>query len=73
MNSLSLSFKTAVTGLVTLALLASAQSLLASPQSLPAETSSSWENEAAAGVSLAKGNSDNLSYNLHLLSRIRVR
>ena len=68
MNSLSLSFKTAVTGLVTLALLASAQSLLASPQSLPAETSSSWENEAAAGVSLAKGNSDNLSYNLHLLS-----
>ena len=68
MNSLSLSFKTAVTGLVTLALLASAQSLLASPQPLPAETSSSWENEAAAGVSLAKGNSDNLSYNLHLLS-----
>ena len=68
MNSLSLSFKTAVTGLLTLALLASAQSLLASPQSLPAETSSSWENEAAAGVSLAKGNSDNLSYNLHLLS-----
>ena len=33
-----------------------------------AETSSPWENTAAAGISLAKGNSDNLSYNLHLLS-----
>ena len=35
---------------------------------LSAETSSPWENTAAAGVSLAKGNADNLSYNLHLLS-----
>lgn len=33
-----------------------------------AETSSPWENTAAAGISLAKGNADNLSYNLHLLS-----
>ena len=43
-------------------------SLLGSVFSLSAETSSLWENTAAAGLSLAKGNSDNLSYNLHLLS-----
>ena len=68
MNSSLLSFKTTATGLLTLTLLATTQSLLASPQPLPAEASSSWENTAAAGLSLAKGNSDNLSYNLHLLS-----
>ena len=68
MNSSLLSFKTAATGLLALTLLATTQSLLASPQPLTAETSSSWKNTAAAGLSLAKGNSDNLSYNLHLLS-----
>ena len=43
-------------------------SMLLTGQPMAAETSSPWENSAAAGVSLAKGNSDNLSYNLHLLS-----
>jgi len=42
--------------------------ILGYSSTLSAETTSPWENTAAAGFSLAKGNSDNLSYNLHLLS-----
>jgi len=46
-----------------------AAAFLVATQSLPAqEASSPWKTTGAAGVSLAQGNSDTLSYTLHLLS-----
>ena len=46
-----------------------AAAFLVATQSLPAqEASSPWKSTGAAGVTLAQGNSDTLSYTLHLLS-----
>ncbi|MBT7958449.1 MAG: DUF481 domain-containing protein [Akkermansiaceae bacterium] len=42
--------------------------LIANTPPLSADTPTRWDNTAAAGISLAQGNSDNLSYNLRLLS-----
>ncbi|MBT8038166.1 MAG: DUF481 domain-containing protein [Verrucomicrobiae bacterium] len=45
-----------------------ATATLATAQTHPAEPTHSWKSTGAAGISLAQGNADTLSYNLNLLS-----